>query len=78
MKHCTSCGAAIRWVTMVSGKRMPVDESPTVDGNVIVNTLGVARVLTKDERATVDAMTPRYVSHFSTCPHSREHRRPNA
>lgn len=76
---CKSCGAPVRWVAFVSGKRNPLDLRPHEDGNVVLgaavdeNGNAVARVLTRSEaQARVGA---RYRSHFSSCPNASEHRR---
>lgn len=70
--NCSSCGAAILWVKTVNGKRMPLDEYPTPDGNVVLVD-GVAF-----SAYTLDALEGRdlYKSHFATCPNSPMHRKP--
>jgi hypothetical protein len=59
---CKSCKAAIKWVVLPSGKRMPVDAK------------GVSMVqLSADgERGTVIHV---HASHFSTCPEAAQHRK---
>lgn len=70
MSLCRSCQAEIRWVKTTTGKQMPVDLRPVSDGNVaIVN--GIAELVAP----FTGGDEPRYVSHFATCPHAREHRR---
>lgn len=59
---CRSCGAAITWVEMESGKRMPLDLPEK--RVVIVPSTGKGRVM--------DAHT----SHFATCPNAAQHRKP--
>lgn len=78
MANCRSCGAPIRWaVSDGSGKKVPLDPEPVVDGNIVVvdrpgHTL-VVRFLKKDRPLTRDGL--RYVSHFATCPNSARHRK---
>jgi hypothetical protein len=74
---CASCQSPIRWVTMPSGKHMPLDTTPSPDGNVCVHSDGVkAAVLTADELAQFPADLPRFKSHFATCPGAAKHRKP--
>lgn len=60
---CRSCGAAIRWIVMVSGKRMPVDAKPAK--------LIVLDDMPEPRGAVVDCWT----SHFATCPNAAQHRK---
>lgn len=72
MSTCQSCQAPITWTTnVVSGKRMPVNPTPTPDGNVVLtsgNDGPEARVLTRAELASRPTKTGLYKSHFATCP----------
>lgn len=69
MSTCRSCGARITWLETAGGKKIPVDEDPVPDGNIIV--VGkMAHVLGKGQETT----EPRYVSHFVTCPQAGEWR----
>ncbi len=76
---CSSCGARILWATTTTGKAMPIDVVPAVDGNVRLAKGGapsgglLAEVLTTEQRA--DYRGTLYVSHFATCAHAKEHRR---
>jgi len=75
---CTSCGAAMVWVLTTKGNRMPLDPDPVDDGNVWVlmvksGTPVVGVSLTAD--GVPPNVTERYVTHFVTCPHAKEHRR---
>ena len=67
---CRSCGATIHWVTTEHGRAMPIDVKPNQLGNVAFKPNGVVRV-THDPPADDEL---RYLSHFATCPHAREHR----
>jgi hypothetical protein len=67
----------------VSGKAMPVDEAPSADGNIVLDSTPmqpVATVLSGAELATARAARPDQhrlrTSHFATCPNARAHRKP--
>lgn len=80
--RCGSCGAAVVWTTTGKGKSMPVDAEPVVGGNIRLT----QRTYPLGPLATVCGPLPleleadddgiRYLSHFVTCPHSAQHRRP--
>lgn len=64
-ERCRSCEAEIKWITMASGKAMPVD----VPGEKrVVVFMGVDGV---EAGRVVDT----YTSHFVTCPDADKHRR---
>jgi len=65
--RCRSCGAAIEWAELVSGKRMPFDP-PIVAVRTQGNILAGARTV-EDVDTTVTA------SHFATCPDAGQWRR---
>lgn len=74
---CKSCRAPIRWLPTRKGNKMPVDARPSTDpsANVVICDDGVVEVLgPMDPRWATS--TPRYVSHFRSCPHADQHRRP--
>lgn len=76
---CRSCGAAIRWVQTINGRRMPMDVEPAADGNVWLTGIknGTPQVLVALTADAVPANVPvRYHSHFVTCPQADEWRRP--
>lgn len=58
---CSSCGALIYWITMPSGKRMPIDRGRE------------QRVCFIDGQWRVLGS---YKSHFASCPQADQHRRP--
>lgn len=72
---CRSCNASILWLHTANGERMPVDTQPVADGNLrIINGRAIVT------GATIDLLDPtddgtRYVSHFASCPESREWRK---
>jgi hypothetical protein len=75
---CRGCGQEIVFARLPSGKQIPLDPDPRPDGNVVLAVLAPGqemqvRVLRKGEE--VPELAPRYVSHFSTCPHAGEFRR---
>ena len=65
--RCRSCAAPIAWRVSPAGKRLPLDPEPTESGNVVVDGT-TARALSADALADLDVWTPRYTSHFATCP----------
>jgi hypothetical protein len=67
---CRSCGAPLLWAQTTAGKNMPLDAAPTANGNIELRH-GLARYVTPDANAT----TPRYTSHFATCPNAGQHRK---
>jgi hypothetical protein len=79
---CRSCGAAVRWAVSVNGKRIPVDDQPVPDGNLVLSdpTPGayapVASHYVEPEQAPLFGdEPPRFVSHFATCPNADHHRK---
>jgi len=78
---CRSCDAPVRWaVVAASNKRMPLDPDPDPEGNVILLEGGTVRVLTAAALAIRHALPggpgPLYRSHFSSCVHAAQHRKP--
>lgn len=77
---CGSCYAPIWWATSrVGGKRIPMDDKPTPNGNLYVwgctdQGRPVVDYIGKGDRVA----TVRYTSHFATCPNADRHRRPKA
>ncbi len=65
---CKSCGADIVWIVTPAGKAMPLDAKATtmwlVDGE------GAQQGSPRAKPVQVRQ------SHFATCPHAEEHRRP--
>ena len=73
---CTACTARLLWCMTVNGRRMPLNERPAADGNVLVTMLPDGtirgRVLTGDD---LPATEPAYVPHHRTCPAAADYRR---
>ena len=73
-KPCKSCGALVLWVTHIqSGKWMPMDADPVAMPGpgqfAIIRSIAWSYGLEAEKEGR-----PRFVSHFSTCPHAREWR----
>jgi len=81
LSKCNSCGADIIWAVSREGNRMPINPDPVVNGNVILtersgNQPPIATVLKKSQQDDLLlALEPRYVSHFATCPQSKQWRK---
>lgn len=82
LTSCKSCRAAIAFVRLPSGRRLPINPTPTDNGNVHVtgshlDTEPAARVINSQTDSLFDnaATTPTYTSHFATCPNANQHRR---
>lgn len=78
---CGSCAAPILWATTTGRKRMPVNATPSPQGNVLLeigradNELAAA-VLNRGQAAGArDRDVPLYRSHFADCKHADRHRR---
>lgn len=70
---CSSCGAPMIWaVTAKNGKPIPLDASPVPHGNV---ELEDGRAIYVRPNSPNLFGVPRFVSHFATCPHARQHRK---
>lgn len=70
--RCNSCDAQIVWAVTDSGKRMPVDAAPVVDGRLrLLHIDGQVRVRYVQDHVVVD----RYRAHFATCPDAQSWRR---
>lgn len=78
-ESCRSCGASITWVTMDTGKSMPIDWQPNPLGNVAVRPHGRDQKLhgrVVSGAKPLDESCERLgMSHFATCPNATSHRR---
>lgn len=72
---CDECGTALIFATTINGKQMPLDKTPSVDGNTLL-TYGrdgspIATVLTKaslaEERNHFAERARLHKPHFATC-----------
>lgn len=78
--RCRSCRAEIIWTETNTGKSMPVDATPTKDGNIILGMrhqlVPLAMVQTVQQLERLRAKDELlYVSHFVTCPQSKRWRK---
>lgn len=74
--HCRSCGAPIKWVLTTTGKNMPLDPIPTVDGNCWVERWDHGVPVVQVTSGFVPGRIPmRYTSHFASCPNADEWRK---
>ena len=65
--RCRDCGAPLRWVVNArTGKRMPLDEMPVENGNVIIASDGQAYVVARHS-----VPGPAYTNHHATCTKAR-------
>lgn len=76
--RCKTCGRPIYWVkTMKNHANLPVDPTPTADGNVrLMTERGVptlAEVIGNEKHWMKDEA--RYTSHWATCPTANQHRK---
>ncbi len=69
MARCRSCNAEILWCKSVNGKLIPMDSAPSDDGNMVITADSLARTATDEDT------TPRFKSHFATCPGAAKHRK---
>lgn len=75
MEKCRSCKAEILWVITQKGKRMPVDKEPTENGNLELHDQGQYRPPLAIVHSVKAPGVLRYISHFATCPQSKQHRK---
>lgn len=68
MSACKSCRALITWLETAGGGRIPVDEDPVPEGNIVV--VGKMAKVFRNAQAAAEACPdePRYLSHFVSCP----------
>lgn len=69
---CRTCGAAVLWAIMPSGKRMPFDPIQVDHG---ANRYVIDGDPPQARPIPVQNPDPGYVSHFATCPDAERHRR---
>lgn len=73
ISQCRSCGTSISWKRTATNKAIPMDPDPVEYGGNIVFRRDTAVVLKKGEAS--EAGEKRYVSHFATCVHAKQHRK---
>lgn len=67
MNACASCMTPVIWATTSHGKAIPLDTQARTDGNITLDVDGVAHFNARGGG--------KYVSHFSTCPNAKQHRK---
>lgn len=74
MAFCKTCGARFDWYRNAeTGKFMPIEPEPQVDGNVRIDVVrNVATVVPPGSHR------PLYRSHFAACPGADTHRKREA
>ena len=82
MATCKSCNAPIIWAETPNGRPMPVDDQPSLKGTLFLMTRLREAPLAIHHESTVpfaqgarNLDSPRYVSHFSSCPNAAKHRK---
>lgn len=70
MSTCKSCHAPVLFFKTTTGGWMPVERDKVAGGNIELRG-EVGHVVQPDT-------TPRYVSHFKSCPNANGHRKPRA
>ena len=76
---CRGCGARIVWIRTLAGKSMPCDAQPVAfmpsgtGGQMVVTPDG--RVVRADVVKGDSSGSLGYISHFATCPKSKDFRR---
>lgn len=66
-ERCKSCEAPIEFARTAKGSRIPLDIASHPKANIIVDELGIARVVGEGNGVRI--------SHFVTCPNAAKHRR---
>lgn len=77
---CRSCRAPLLWALTEKGRRIPLDRNSVPDGNIELEETDegppMSRVVPREDRILPGFFhTPRYKSHFATCPNAKRHRR---
>lgn len=75
LSKCSSCGAEILWTTTANGKKMSVNIERSYAGtfDLVEEDGGVVAHWVKPVERSGRLL---YQSHFSTCPHAAQHRKP--
>jgi hypothetical protein len=71
--QCRSCRAKIVWCVTENGRRNPIDPEPVLGGNLIVKDRTVTPPMVKVVKPNPNVK--RFVSHFVTCPQSKNWRK---
>jgi hypothetical protein len=75
MSTCRYCRASIMWAITEKGHRIPLDPSPSLNGNVMLDFqpggVPIATVLGQSKKTT----EPLWIAHMATCPGWNKKRR---
>jgi hypothetical protein len=74
-EKCRSCGASILWALTERHKRIPIDEKPVPDGNIILLDQGNFRPMLALYNSDPPPDVDRYKSHFATCKQAEQWRK---
>jgi len=72
--RCKSCGQLFFWAETVAGNPMPIDATPSPDGNVLILG-GKALVLRKGDPRRESHADQLRTSHFATCQYAKDYRK---
>jgi NTP pyrophosphatase (non-canonical NTP hydrolase) len=74
IEPCSTCGSPMLWtLTSATGKRQPLDATPSAGGDITVEIEDGGAVLRSTHWGTPHAGG--HKTHFATCPHAAQHRR---
>ena len=81
MSTCRSCGAEVLWAETTGGKRIPLDPEPVAAGALLVvkrrmSPSGELVPLVRPVRRGEAPASPRYQTHFASCPDADRWRKP--
>lgn len=69
--NCRDCAAPILWAKTGHGKNMPLNVRPTRQGDVLIDSRGVARVLSRNAADAQRRLGQTlYRRHHQTCPNA--------
>jgi hypothetical protein len=79
-QRCRSCNALIIWAETPAGRRMPLDDTPSANGNILLGLRHerepLALYQTEQQLEPLRARGELlYTSHFASCPFAATHRR---
>lgn len=77
---CTTCRNPMIWATTARDKTIPVDATPSPDGNIRLDDRGPGRaplavIVAAGQADMFGSDERRWTSHFVTCPQADAHRR---
>jgi hypothetical protein len=65
---CRACGAAIFFATTDAGRAIPLDAAPVASGTIVLAPVSDHVVFLRKGSLVFPRDTPRYQSHFASCP----------